>query len=221
MTLFERISSLIRSNLNDLMDKTEDPEKTVKQIILGIEKELRELKGQMAVAITDLHMLEQKLLEHRDKMAEWMHKAELSLDTQEEAVARDALQHHVSFQQLAREAEKQVLEQKDGVEGIKALLARLEQKLEEVRSKGEILAVRGRRSRALDKAMEATAAAGNRLQRSCLDQLGQEIEFAAMVSRARVQIAEEDLEEKLQKMVKDQEVDSLLADLKRKRGMTG
>ena len=220
MTLFERISSLIRSNLNDLMDKTEDPEKTVKQIILGIEKELRELKGQMAVAITDLHMLEQKLLEHRDKMAEWMHKAELSLDTQEEAVARDALQHHVSFQQLAREAEKQVLEQKDGVEGIKALLARLEQKLEEVRSKGEILAVQGRRSRALDKAMGATAAAENTLQSSGFDQLRQEIEFAAMASRARVQLTEEDFEEKLQKMVKDQEVDSLLADLKRKRGMT-
>ena len=220
MTLFERISSLIRSNLNDLMEKTEDHEKTVKQIILNIEKELRELKGQMAVSITDLHMLEQKLKEYRDKMADWMHKAELSLDLREEAVARDALQHHVSFQQLAREAEEQVLEQKGGVEGIKALLVRLEQKLEEVRSKGEILAVRGRRSRALDKAMGATAAAENTLQSSGFDQLRQEIEFAAMASRARVQLTEEDFEEKLQKMVKDQEVDSLLADLKRKRGMT-
>jgi phage shock protein A len=220
MTLFERISSLIRSNLNDLMEKTEDHEKTVKQIILNIEKELRELKGQMAVSITDLHMLEQKLKEYRDKMADWMHKAELSLDLREEAVARDALQHHVSFQQLAREAEEQVLEQKGGVEGIKALLVRLEQKLEEVRSKGEILAVQGRRSRALDKAMGATAAAENTLQSSGFDQLRQEIEFAAMASRARVQLTEEDFEEKLQKMVKDQEVDSLLADLKRKRGMT-
>lgn len=68
--------------------------------------------------------------------------------------------------------------------------------------------------------MEVTAAAENRLQSSGLDQLRQGIEFAAMVSRARVQIAEEDFDEKLQKIVKDQEVSSLLAALKRKRSQT-
>ncbi len=85
-------------------------------------------------------------------MAEWMRKAELSLDRQEEAVTRDALERYLSFHQLALEAERQLLEQKDGVEGIKSLLARLVQKLEVVKSKGEILAVRDRRSCSLDKA---------------------------------------------------------------------
>jgi len=50
MTLLERISSLIRSNLNNLMEKTEDPDKMVKEIIMDIEKGLRELKGRMAMA---------------------------------------------------------------------------------------------------------------------------------------------------------------------------
>ena len=80
MTLLERVSMLIRSNLNDLIDKAEDPEKMVKQVILDVEAELRELKGQVAVCIADQNMLERKCKEHRDKMAEWMHKAELSLD---------------------------------------------------------------------------------------------------------------------------------------------
>ncbi len=219
MTLFEKISLLIRSNLNDLMDKTEEPERLVKQVILDMEKQLRELKCQVAVSTTDQHMLEQRLMEYQDKMAEWMHKAELSLDRNEEMPARGALERYVSFEQLAGKVEELVLEQKDGVEGLKSLLARLEQKLEEARSKGEILAVRGRRARSLDKAMEAEADAESRLQSSAIDQLGQKIEFAAMVSRARVQISEEDLEKKLKKMEKDLQVDSLLADLKRRRGL--
>ncbi|MGO9017113.1 MAG: PspA/IM30 family protein [Syntrophobacteraceae bacterium] len=217
MTLLERVSMLIRSNLNDLIDKAEDPEKMVKQIILDAEAELRELKGQVAVSVADQHMLEQKCKEHQDKMADWMHKAELSLDRQEEALARTALERYVSFQVLAGETEKQVIEQKGDVEGLKSLLFRLEQKLEEARSKGELLAARSRRSQALDKASEARLAAEDLMQSETLHHLEQKVEFATALSRARAKMAEDDPEEKLNKMERDEQVDSLLAELKRKR----
>ncbi|MFZ0931817.1 MAG: PspA/IM30 family protein [Syntrophobacteraceae bacterium] len=217
MTLLERVSMLIRSNLNDLIDKAEDPEKMVKQIILDAEAELRELKGQVAVSVADQHMLEQKCKEHQDKMADWMHKAELSLDRQEEALARTALERYVSFQVLAGETEKQVIEQKSDVEGLKSLLFRLEQKLEEARSKGELLAARSRRSQALDKASGARLAAEDLMQSETLQHLEQRVEFATALSRARAKMAEDDPEEKLNKMERDEQVDSLLAELKRKR----
>ncbi len=221
MTLLERVSMLIRSNLNDLIDKAEDPEKMVKQVILDIEAELRELKGQVAVAVADRHMLEQKCKEHQDKMAEWMHKAELSLDRQEEALARAALERYVSFQLLAGETEKQVIEQKGEVEGLKSLLARLEQKLEEARSKGELLIARSRRSQVLDKTSGARLAAEGLTRSPVLDHLEQKVEFETAVSRARAKMAEDDLEEKLNKMQRDEQVDSLLAELKRKRNHVG
>lgn len=221
MTLLERVSMLIRSNLNDLIDKAEDPEKMVKQIILDVEAELRELKGQVAVSVADQHMLEQKCKEHQGKMAEWMHKAELSLDRQDEALARAALERYVSFQLLAGETEKQVIEQKEEVEGLKSLLVRLEQKLEEARSKGELLIARSRRSQVLDKASGARLAVEGLTQSAALDHLEQKVEFATAVSRARAKMAEDDLEEKLNKMQRDEQVDSLLAELKRKRNQVG
>jgi phage shock protein A len=217
MTLLERVSMLIRSNLNDLIDKAEDPEKMVKQIILDAQAELRELKGQVAVSVADQHMLEQKCKEHQDKMAEWMHKAELSLDRQEETLARVALERYLSFQMLAGETEKQVIEQKGEVEGLKSLLSRLEQKLEEARSKGELLVARSRRSQALDKASGARLGAEDRMQSETLHHLEQKVEFATALSRARVKMAEDDPEEKLNKMQRDEQVDSLIAELKRKR----
>jgi phage shock protein A len=154
-------------------------------------------------------------------MAEWMHKAELSLDRQDEALARGALERYVSFQLLAGETEKQVVEQKEEVEGLKSLLVRLEQKLEEARSKGELLIARSRRSQVLDKASGARLAVEGLAQSAALDHLEQKVEFATAVSRARAKMAEDDLEEKLNKMQRDEQVDSLLAELKRKRNQVG
>lgn len=217
MSLFERISMLIRSNLNDMMDRAEDPDKMVKQVILDLETELRELKGQLAFSMADHEMLDKKCREYHAKMSEWMHKAELSVDKQEETLARGALERYVSFRQFAEETEKQVVEQKEQVEDLKSLLTRLEQKLVEARAKGELLLLRSRRSQATDRTSDARAAAGDLAQSSALDQLERKVDFAAALTRAKAKLVEDDLEEKLTKMEKEHQVDSLLADLKASR----
>ena len=60
MALLERVSTLVRANLNDLIDKAEDPEKMIKQVILDMENQLLQVKTQVAISIADLHMLEKK-----------------------------------------------------------------------------------------------------------------------------------------------------------------
>ena len=60
MGLLERVSTLIRANLNDLIDRAEDPEKMIKQVILDMENQLLQVKTQVAVSIADQHMLEKK-----------------------------------------------------------------------------------------------------------------------------------------------------------------
>src|SRR5690348_8178066 len=83
MALLERVSTLIRANLNDLIDKAEHPEKMIKQIILDMENQLLQVKTQVAIAIADQHLLEKKQKENEEKIAEWTRKAELALDKQE------------------------------------------------------------------------------------------------------------------------------------------
>ncbi|MFZ3378392.1 MAG: PspA/IM30 family protein, partial [Candidatus Acidiferrales bacterium] len=76
MALLERVSTLIRANLNDLVDRAEDPGKMIKQVILDMENQYLQVKTQVAIAIADLHMLEKKKKENETASAEWLRKAE-------------------------------------------------------------------------------------------------------------------------------------------------
>ena len=69
MALLERVSTLIRANLNDLIDKAEDPEKMIKQVILDMQNQLMQVKTQVAIAIADQHVLEKKQKENAEKEA--------------------------------------------------------------------------------------------------------------------------------------------------------
>ena len=80
MALLERVTTLIRANLNDLIDRAEDPEKMIKQVILDMENQLIQVKTQVAAALADRHLLEKKRKETEEKTAEWMQKAELAID---------------------------------------------------------------------------------------------------------------------------------------------
>ena len=79
MALLERVSTLIRANLNDLIDKAEDPEKMIKQVILDMQNQLLQVKTQVAIAIADQHLLEKRRKENEEKTADWMRKAELAV----------------------------------------------------------------------------------------------------------------------------------------------
>ena len=78
MGLSERVSTLIRANLNDMIDRAEDPEKLIKQIILDMENKYLQVKTQVAVSIADQHMLGKKWREQEDTAKDWMRKAELA-----------------------------------------------------------------------------------------------------------------------------------------------
>jgi phage shock protein A len=92
VALLERVSTLIRANLNDLVDKAEDPEKMIKQVILDMENQLLQVKTQVAISIADEHVLEKKLKENQDNDEQWMRRADRALDQQDDALARTAVE---------------------------------------------------------------------------------------------------------------------------------
>ena len=87
MALLERVGTLLRANLNDLIDKAEEPEKMVKQVILDMENQLMQVKTQVAIGIADLHLLERKAAETSQKGEEWLRKAELAVTKQHDDLA--------------------------------------------------------------------------------------------------------------------------------------
>src|SRR6185437_16642021 len=100
MGLLERVSTLIRANLNDMIDRAEDPEKMIKQVMMDMENQYLQVKTQVAVSIADQHMLEKKLRENEDLGKDWMRKAEVAVDKGQDDLARAALDRFHTSQRL-------------------------------------------------------------------------------------------------------------------------
>src|SRR5215471_4514964 len=155
MALLDRVATLVRANLNDLIDRAENPEKMLKQVILDMENQFIQVKTQVAIALADLHLLEKKKKDNAEKHAEWMRKAELAVDKRDDELARAALERAMSFQQLADSFDQQITDQQTQVESLKAALKKLELKLSEAKAKADLLIAQHRRTRAVSKAADA------------------------------------------------------------------
>src|SRR3981081_1505038 len=101
MALLERVGTLLRANLNGLVDREEDPEKMVRQVILDMENQLMQVKTQVAISIADLHLLERRSGENTQKQVEWMRKAELAVTKQQDDLARVAIERSIESKKLA------------------------------------------------------------------------------------------------------------------------
>ena len=111
MALLERVATLVRANLNDLVDKAEDPEKMIKQVILDMQNQLLQVKTQVAISIADQHVLEKKLQETEENERQWMHRAGLAVDKKDEALARAAVDRSISYKATAASFRHQVEDQ--------------------------------------------------------------------------------------------------------------
>ncbi len=210
MGLMDRVSTLIRANLNDLIDKAEHPEKMIKQLIIDMENQLIQVKTQVAVAIADQHMLEQKEKENSDRAEEWMRKAERAVDKNQDDLARAALERHRSYLQLAANFKEQVADQGAQVEELKAALRKLEQKLSEAQAKSQILI-------AVGKARDAQMAMGSESTIGGFKRMKQRIAHEAAVSQAKGEMIEETLDDKFAALEKEDEIEKLLSEMKARR----
>ena len=218
MALLERVSTLIRANLNDLVDQAENPEKMIKQIILDMQNQLLQVKTQVAIAIADQHLLEKKQKENTDKVTEWMRKAELAVDKKEDDLARASLQRVESYRELSDNFAQQVIDQKAQVENLKSALRQLEQKLTEAQAKADLLIAQHRRARAVSKASDARMASGDGSKAAAFDRMKRKVSHSEAVSQAKSEITSDNIEDRLAALEKQDRIEQLLTELKAKRG---
>jgi phage shock protein A len=218
MALLERVGTLIRANLNDLIDKAEEPEKMIKQVILDMQNQLLQVKTQVAIAIADQHVLERKQAENDQKHAEWTRKAELAVDKGQDDLARAALDRAVNYKQLQESFAQQVADQKVQVEELKTALHKLEQKLLEARSMSDVLIAQHRRARALSKASDARMAMADGSSAAVFDRMHRKVQHSEAVSQAKSEMLAGDTEDKLAALEKEDRVEQMLTELKAKRG---
>ena len=220
MGLLERVSTLIRANLNDMIDRAEDPEKMIKQVIVDMENQYLQVKTQVAVSIADQHMLEKKLREHQDIAKDWMRKAELAVDKNQDDLARAAIERMQTSQRMAGSFQEQVNDQSAQVETLKGALVKLEQKLDEAKSKRELLLARHRRSVSMGKAAKAQSELGTQSKSATFDRLKDRVNYNEAVANAEVEMVTDEMGERLVRFERDTEVERLLSEMKNRRQLT-
>jgi phage shock protein A len=217
MALLERVSTLIRANINDLVDKAEDPEKMIKQVILDMQNQLMQVKTQVAISIADQHVLEKKHQEAAENERQWMRRAELALDKKDDALARAALERSMSYKNMAESFRQQVEDQKAQVENLKTALLKLQQKLAEAQSKSDLLIAQHRRSRTMRNASTASSTINTDSNSAAFDRMKSKVHRTEATAQATAELLNDDVGEKFAAMEKQEEIDRLLADLKAKR----
>ena len=218
MALLERVATLVRANLNDLIDKAEDPEKMIKQVILDMQNQLLQVKTQVAIAIADQHLLAKKQKENDDKVAEWTRKAELAVDKKKDDLARAALQRAESYRELSESFAQQTTDQKAQAENLKTALRQLEQKLAEAEGKADLLVAQHRRARAANRATDAQFKFHGTSRSSTFDRMKRKVAHSEATAQAKGELVADDVELRLAALEKEDKIEQLLADLKSQRG---
>ncbi|MBI1786667.1 MAG: PspA/IM30 family protein [Acidobacteria bacterium] len=213
MALMERVATLIRANLNDLVDKAENPEKMLKQVILDMQNQLMQVKTQVAISIADEQLLAKKTKENEEKAAEYTRKAELAVAKGQDDLARAALERSLAASQMAASFAQQVADQKLNVEDLKTALRKLEQKLQEAQSKCDLLIAQHRRSRTLSKAADARMAIEASPQAG-FERMQQKVHRSEAVSQAKNQMAGDNMDDRLAALGREDEIERLLSELK-------
>jgi phage shock protein A len=221
MSLLERVGTLLRANLNDLIDKAEDPEKLLKQLVLDMENQLMQVKTQVAIAIADEHLLAKKRKEHEEAEAEWKRKAEMAVRRNDDGLARAALERSLSHNQMAASFVQQLEDQKTEVETLKTALRHLEQKLQETRSRCELLIAEHRRTRVVGRAQSAREAIDKSERSTSIDRMRSRIDGAeARNAASRELMGNDSLEDRFAALEREEQIDALLKNLKEDHAKT-
>jgi phage shock protein A len=221
MALLERVSTLLRANVSDLLTKAEDPEKLARQLVLDMENQLIQVKTQVAISIADQHLLEKKKTEQEEVQAQWVRKAEAAVAKGQDGLARTALERALSHQRMAEGLAQQCADQSAEAETLRSTYSRLQQKLAETQARVDILAAQLRRNRAMEKVATAQAKLQEGSRGAKFGPLKSKVDEAGSSGRAaRTMLdisAAESLEERFTSGEQSDQIEALLLELKERQ----
>ena len=216
--LFKRISDVLTANLNDLVDRVEDPERMIKQLIREMEENVNSAREGVIDALASEKQLAKELDSQRRQAEDWYNRARRALETGNETLAREALLRKKEHDGIAANLQASWESARRTSERLKAQLRALETKLEEARLKKSSLVARQRAAQAREQMDKVTDRfkTGLDLDNSfgrMADKVG-EME-ARMEARAEVYGDYSPAEREFLKMEVDAEVEAELAVLKK------
>jgi phage shock protein A len=223
MGIFARLATLIKSNLNDLISRSEDPEKMLNQIVVDMQNQLVEAKKQVAVSIADEKRLAKQAEQELANAAEWERRAMLAVKAGDDNLAKEALARKKEHEALGGQYKEQWQKQKQAVDQLKMALRVLNSKIEEAKRKKNVLIARKKRAEAQKAIQETMSGLNNQSAFETFDRMANKIEQMEAEAEASSELAEEYsgdvLAHKFGKLEQTAGADADLMELKRKMGL--
>ncbi|MBC7224954.1 MAG: PspA/IM30 family protein [Anaerolineae bacterium] len=220
MPIFDRIATILKANIHDLLDKAEDPEKMIHQLLREMEEEHDKAKEQVAEAIAQEKKMERDLLAARALVEQWHVKAATALRAGDEALAREALARKLAHQKRADALQQALEEQTEAVTRLKEQLHALEAKIEDAKRQKDVLLARQKRVEAeqqIRQTMSTLTYAEDAFR--AFERIKDKIEDQELVLEAlREMEAEVSTQARFEELEADQELEQELAALKAELG---
>jgi phage shock protein A len=219
MGMFSRMSDILKANVNELIDKAEDPAKMMDQMIREMHENLREAKIEVAKAIADEKRLQQQVKQNQSQSKNWESKAMLALKKGDERLATEALKQKKTYDQLVSSIQPQWEQQNTLSSKLKDSLRALESKIDEARRKKEILIARQKRAEAQKKIHSVMTGLNDRSAFATFDRMEQKVMEIEAQADAAVELEVESLDDQFKALEAGSGVDDELAALKAKMGL--
>lgn len=214
MGLFDRLSRVVRSNLNDMVSKAEDPEKILEQAIIDMQEDLIQLRQAVARAIAAQKQTEQQYAKNTQEANNWQNRAQLALTKGDENLAREALQRKKGYADTAATLKQQLDNQVGQVDTLKRSLIALESKISEAKTKKDMLKARANAAKAQEQLQNAVSNLGTSSAMAAFERMEQKVIEAEARSTAAAELGGAGLEQQFAALEAGSSVDDELEMMK-------
>jgi phage shock protein A len=218
MGLFDRISRVVRSNLNDMVSKAEDPEKVLEQSIIDMQEDLIQLRQAVAQSIASQKRTEQQYNQNQSQANSWQQRAQLAMQKGDENLAREALVRKKGYVDTANALKSQVDGQSTQVDQLKRSLIALEGKISEAKTKKNMLKARAQAAKAQEQLQSAVSNIGTSSAMAAFERMEEKVLNAEARAQAAGELVGADLENQFAQLEAGSDVEDELAALKMQLG---
>lgn len=227
MGIFDKLSLLIRSNLNDLIARAENPEKMLEQVIIDMREQQTRAKQEVALAIAEERKLKSQVESEARQAQEWERRAMLALQQGRDDLARQALLRQQEYAERARSMHETWTRQAADTEKVKDALRQLQVRIEEAQRKKNLLIAKQKRAQAQKRIHETMAGLSDTSAFETFERMAQKIEHTERLALAAAEVSEELSGDPLEKQFKaleagstSEDIEYRLLEMKQKMGLS-
>lgn len=214
MGLFDRIGRVVRSNLNDMVSKAEDPEKMLEQAILEMQEDLVQLRQGVAQAIASQKRSEQQYNQAQNEANRWQRNAQLALQKGDENLARQALERKKTYAETANTLKTTLDQQVGQIDTLKRSLIAVESKISEAKTKKDMLKARSSAAKAQEQLQSTVGRLGTSSAMAAFERMEEKVLMQEARAQSAAELVGNDLENQFAALESGSDVDDELAALK-------